>query len=317
MYNEQQKLRFFETITDNSKVKAEAAFKRVEPYEKKIDTDCACFSAQEILACFKQLNTPSINTLRNIRSALSVYADWCKNQNLLPDGINHYKEIGHPNMIDCLSIRKLEEGYLTEDEIFNLATSMENAFEKVAILLAYEGFLDGNYDAAYMVSGTDIDNGILYLGEKINTLSSLLESYIYEAEEASVYYRQQANGEVRELKFQDGGGPVFKQLYNAIRDYDTPELRQHFFERMFRRIRDYSGERFITIKKLNESGRINAIKSFMKAEGVLKGNETSKQMVDKAKETYLRHKKELDLRYGEILEVGRYFNVHETVFAAK
>jgi hypothetical protein len=113
------------------------------------------------------------------------------------------------------------------------------------------------------------------------------------------------NGDVKEVRFQDGGGPIFKQLYNNVRAYDTMDLRRHYFERLFRRIRDRAGEDFITIKKLNESGRINALKSFMATEGATD-----------ARKCFMAHKRELDLKYGTILEVGRFFAVHKDAFAA-
>ena len=133
----------------------------------------------------------------------------------------------------------------------------------------------------------------------------MLISYMYEAEAADRYYQCFENGDVKEVRFQDGGGPIFKQLYNNVRAYDTMDLRRHYFERLFRRIRDRAGEDFITIKKLNESGRINSLKSFMEAEGATD-----------ARKCFMAHKKELDLKYGTILEVGRFFAVHKDAFAA-
>ncbi len=235
-----------------------------------------------------------------MKSILSVYADWAKEQNLLPDGINHYREIGQPNLLACMSNEKVDEGYLTEDEVTEIVRSLENAFEKVAVLMAYEGFLFANYGDAYMVGSADIEGTRLRVGDYEGEASDKLRLYIEEAEEAECYYQRMPDGEVREVKFKDCCGPVFKQIYNAIRSYDTLDQRRHYFERLFRRIRDYTGERFITIKKLNDSGRINAIRNFMEAEGATD-----------ARQVFIAHKAELDLKYGEIREVGRFFAVHD------
>ena len=303
MYNELQKLRYIDTLTESSTIKASAAFKSVAPYEAKLDLDCSQFTVQEILACFKQLNSPSINTLRNMRSTLSVYTDWCKEQNMLRDGINHYREIVQPNLVECMSSQKIEESYLSEDNIYQIVNDLENAFEKVAVLLAYEGFLFANYYDAYMLSSADIEGNMLTVGSQTGEASDRLRLYIEEAEAAEAYYQRMPDGNDREVRFQDGGGPVFKQLYNAVRDYTTVDQRRHYFERLFRRIRDYAGERFITIKKLNDSGRINAIKKYMKEEGATD-----------ARKVFMEHKAELDAKYGEILEVGRFFAVHGDAF---
>ena len=304
MYNEQQKKRFLDGVTDSSRIKAEAAFKRVESYEKKCEMDCACFTVQEILACFKQINSPSINTLRNMKSALSVYADWCKEQNLLPDGINHYREIDHQDLFSCLSNEKVNRSILTKEEVMDAVRQLENAFEKVAVLLAYEGFLFSNYDAAYMVSTDNIYGDYLKVGEIENEASPELLLYIEEAEEAELYYWRKPDGDIKEIEFLPGGGPVFKRLYNAKRIYDTMDLRRHYFERLFRRIREYTGINFLTVKSLNESGRINSLKSFMETEGATD-----------ARAAFMANKKELDLRYGTVSEVGRFLTLHKDTLA--
>lgn len=304
MYNKLQKQRYIASLTESSKNKIQAVFKRTAAYEEKLDLDCSNFTVQDILACFKQCNTSSINTLRNMKSALSVYTDWCREQNLLRDGINHYTEIGQPNLLACLCSTKVEKSYLSEDEVIFLVTQMENAFEKVAILLAYEGFLFANYDAAYMVSSDDIDGSFLKVGEQEHKASPYLLEYIEEAEAADCYYLRQMGGNVKEMPFKPGGGPVFKQLYNAVREYNTMELRRFYFERLFRRIREYTGESFITIKKLNDSGRINELKRIMDAENAID-----------ARKCFMKHKAELDAKYGIILEVGRFFAVHGDAFA--
>ena len=235
-----------------------------------------------------------------MKSILSVYADWAKEQGQLPDGINHYREIGQPNLLACMSNEKVDEGYLTEDEVTEIVRSLENPFERVAVLMAYEGFLFANYGDAYMVGSADIEGDTLRVGPIKGKASPALLAYIEEAEAADIYYLRKWDGDVREIKFQDGGGPVFKQIYNAIRSYDTLDQRRHYFERLFRRIRDYTGERFITIRKLNESGRINAIRKLMEEEGSTD-----------ARRTFMAHKAELDARFGEIREVGRFFAVHD------
>lgn len=305
MYNEEQKKRYLDTLTEASKIKAETAFKRVGPFEQKTEIDCACFSAQEIVACFKQMNSSSINTIRNIKSALSVYADWCKDQNLLPDGINHYREISHQNLFGFMSAEKVSKSYLSEHEVETLANSLDNAFEVVAVRMAYEGFLYANYEAAYMVSSSDIEGKVLAVGSRSQIASEALRDAIVEAEAADVYIMHTESGSIRDITFQNGGGPVFKQLYNTARTYVTMEQRRHYFERMFRRIRDHIADPFITIKKLNDSGRINAIRNFM-----------AEEAATDAKAVFMKHKKELDLRYGEITEVGRYFSVHGDAFMA-
>lgn len=317
MYNEQQKRRFLEDITESSRIKTEATFNRTGPYEEKLGIDCGSFTVQEILDCLKQINTPAINTLRNVKSGLSVYADWCKEQNLLPDGINHYREISQQNLLDCMSNEKIEEGYLSKAEVYNVASSLENPLESVAILLAYEGFLFANYDACYTLSTSDLDGNILTVGDKRAEASADLIEYMKEAEAADNYILRRPDEETREMKFRSNWPPIFKQLYNNVRPYDTMEQRRHFFERLFRRIRGYTGERFITIKKLNESGRINALKSFMAAEGVLTGKESPEEKIRKIRGVFMKHKKELDLKYGEILEVGRFFKQHESIFTAE
>ena len=305
MYNEQQKKRFLDEITDSSRIKAEAAFKRVESYEKKCEMDCSGFTVQEILACFKQINSPSINTIRNMKSALSVYTDWCKEQNLLPDGINHYREVDHQDLFSCLSNEKVNRSILTKEEVMGAVRQLENAFEKVAVLLAYEGFLLSNYDAAYMVSSKDIYGDYLKVGEIENEASPELIEYIEEAEGTELYYWRKPDGEIREIPFLSGGGPVFKRLYNAKRIYDTMDLRRHYFERLFRRIRDYTCIDFLTVKSLNESGRINSLKSFMEAEG-----DTD------VKTAFMANKEKLDLKYGTVSEVGRFLTLHKSTLAA-
>ena len=300
MYNEQQKKRFLDGISELSGIKVRAVFKRIEAYEKENDLDCSCFSAQEALAFFKQYNTSAINTLRNAKSALSVYADWCKEQNLLPDGINHYTEISAGNLVDCLSDKKLEESYLSDRSVQRIVDQLENAFEKVAVLLAYEGVLFANYNDCYTISCSDIDGNHLTVGGEVHEISYKLRACMEEAEEADRYYLRQGDGNIKEMPFRSDWPPIFKQLYNAVREYDTMDLRRHYFERLFRRIREYTGERFITVKKLNDSGRINELKRLMEAEGATD-----------ARECFMKHKNELDAKYGTILEVGRFFAVHK------
>ena len=311
MYNTEQKERYLRRQSPRYLNSIELVLRQTEPFENRRELDCSEFNTKEITEMYKEMNVASLDTLSNRNSILKKYTDWCLSESLVADGVNHYDEINYEDIAKCTNKVSTRKKYLTTAEVYRVVDSLLNPLEKVVVLAAFEGVLmNGGYLSVYNMTSDDLDGNVIHLdGGKFFTLSNCIIEYIKQAENASHYIPYNQEGSQRALDgyaFDPNDHYVFKRMYNVPVRYETEHRAQIYFIRTLERIRrECSGDTsLLTIKALNESGRIEAIKQYMEQEGS-----------QDPRATMERHKNELDDRFGYIANCKRYIIKHAECFA--
>lgn len=308
MYNSEQKERYLRRQNSRYFVLIKKVLESAEPYEEELDLDCSAFNTKDIIGMYKRMNIASLDSINNKNSVFKKYTDWCLSENMVADGINHYDELNYEHMAKCVNKANASKKYLTREDVYNIIDDLQNPLEKVLVLAAYEGLImNAGYLSVYNISTEQLD-GNVFVGDqgKFFTLSDDIIEYMEEAEAADSYLAYTKSGDIKEFQFEEGNEYVFKRMYNVPTRYTDEHHAQIYFIRTFERIRkeiDRNAD-ILTIKALNESGRIDAIKTYMKAE-----NETNPQVVME------RHRDELNSTYGNVANIKRYVVKHADCFA--
>ena len=293
MYNEQQKQRFIQRLDDVMMARATWVFNKSELAESESKTDCGCFSVDEIAAMYKLWNFGSLDTLVTAHTILRKYADFCLSEHLSVDGVNHYMEIDYTALNGYVNTGLLMKSLLTREEVYKLAEELDNPLESVFICATFEGLAYGNSDDLYRISYDQVKDGVFVTrsGQK-KAVSETLMRYIRRAEEEDTFITHGKRQRI--VKFSSDDPPVFKQMYNGVVYTDSAGVR-FYFSRLMKRIKDDYGLQQLSMKGLHESGRIDAIKHYMKKEGC-----TNPEQIMET------HKTELEAQWGTMIAIKRY-----------
>jgi len=167
MYNEQQKLRFIDDKSEEVVAPVHAMvnfFNKAEQMETEMDKDLSMFSINEILDLYKTISSRSLDVINNINSLFGNYTSWCMSHNLVPSGINNFREITMEMMTSCVNKLAMENGILTEEEVLHIVRLLPNYREKFFVLMAYETGKTKNYEHIFKakLSDFDFDNNIFH-----------------------------------------------------------------------------------------------------------------------------------------------------------
>ena len=195
MYNEDQKIRYIEAVSDRFSEKnlenIISAFNKVEPIETRLGKDCCNFSTYEIQNCFAMTSYKNKYTLNVFHSNLKNYATWCNENFLIDDGINHYMEFSFSDFQMFIDKRFESKRYVTRKELLNLIRNVVNPRDQFIIISLFEfGKTDGYSDIVNIkLSDIDQDNltANLYTGRTVNVSKELIYIAIEADKETQLY----------------------------------------------------------------------------------------------------------------------------------
>ena len=180
MYNKILKSNFIDDREQNTNIPKTAflnMFAKSEPMEKELHKDVSLFSINEILELYKTVNTRSVDVLINLNSQFAMYATWCMSRNLIPTGINNFREITIEMLATCVNVLAMESGILSEEEIYSIIRRMQNDREKFFLLMLYETGKTKNFEHIFKakISDFDFDNLKLHTSDgRVVDVSSYL-----------------------------------------------------------------------------------------------------------------------------------------------
>ena len=243
-------------------------FETTEQYEIKLNRDICEWNTVEILAFYRKLATPYVQTLIVIHSALSQYTEWCLDNGLVRDNQNHFKEIPTSTVISCADINALSERIFTREELLSELKELPNDSDKFIILGLFEGIPIRDGVMARITLG-DLSGNELILrndaGIRIatRTLSKELISIMENAAAEQIYTSMASKQRIYPYDLNEK--TVIKTILsrkNALRCTDA-SLAQRM-RNCFR----WLGYEGITIKLLMESGRIQFIKDLCRENNI-------------------------------------------------
>lgn len=272
-------------------------FNITKEYEEMYGKDCSNFTTTEILNMFSSCSTRSWEQLLNFNSQLKIYTSWCIKECLVNDNQNHYEEIDKTDLYNCLNLGVKEKMILSREELLHTIRDFPNISDQFLALALFEGISGAGYQDFYLLTKKSFtDNSVKLQTRELIVSSTLIDMAEQSADEYTKYNRK---GVIR-LRYKQTDPCVIKDSVNSKADSIESNTRK-IQRRLLRLEKDY-GKAF-SYAGLKNSGRIDMIRSFMKED-----NSTD------VRETYDKHKEEIEFRYGKLQRVYRWIEENKQFF---
>ena len=148
MYNQELKERYRkekESYTTVSAYYFSSLFKRIEPFEEQLNKDASNFTAYEIINMYKTLAIMSLDTIVTMNSNLSMYTQWCIQQNLVNDYQNHYLEMTRDMLVSFVNKFAMDKKVVSRKQILEWCQQLPNPSDSFCLLGLFEGIRGGGY----------------------------------------------------------------------------------------------------------------------------------------------------------------------------
>ena len=242
MYNQKLKERYRkekESYTTVSAYYFSSLFKRTEPFEEELDKDASNFTTYEIINMYKTLAIMSLDTIATMNSNLSMYTQWCIQENLVNDYQNHYLEITRDMMASFVNKLAMDKKVVSREQVLDWCQQLPNPSDSFCLLGLFEGIRGGGYLEIALAKMEDFHDNIFiaYNGREIKVSSTLIE-YAKQSNETIEYQSISRNME-KEVNLIENGR-IIKDYPNVRRTESLPVLRRRTQSRLAR-IFNYMG----------------------------------------------------------------------------
>lgn len=236
MYNQKLKERYRkekESYTTVSAYYFSSLFKRTEPFEEELDKDASNFTTYEIINMYKTLAIMSLDTIATMNSNLSMYAQWCIQENLVNDYQNHYLEITRDMMASFVNKLAMDKKVVSREQVLDWCQQLPNPSDSFCLLGLFEGIRGGGYLEIALAKIEDFHDNIFtaYNGREIKVSSTLIE-YAKQSNETIEYQSISRNME-KEVNLIENGR-IIKDYPNVRRTESLPVLRRRTQSRLAR-----------------------------------------------------------------------------------
>lgn len=270
MYNQELKERYRkekESYTTVSAYYFSSLFKRTESFEEQLDKDASNFTTYEIINMYKTLAIMSLDTIATMNSNLSMYTQWCIQENLVNDYQNHYLEITRDMMASFVNKLAMDKKVVSREQILDWCQQLPNPSDSFCLLGLFEGIRGGGYLELALAKMEDFHDNIFiaYNGREIKVSSTLIE-YAKQSNETIEYQSISRNME-KEVNLIENGR-IIKDYPNVRRTESLPILRRRTQSRLAR-IFNYMGIlEYMNGNDIRMSGVIEMINSRCKELGI-------------------------------------------------
>lgn len=242
MYNQELKERYRkekESYTTVSAYYFSSLFKRIEPFEEQLNKDASNFTTYEIINMYKTLAIMSLDTIITMNSNLSMYTQWCIQENLVNDYQNHYLEMTRDMLASFVNKLAMDKKVVSRKQILDWCQQLPNPSDSFCLLGLFEGIRGGGYlELAFAKMEDFHDNTFTaYNGREIKVSTTLIE-YAKLSDE-TLEYQSISQNMTKEVSLIDNGR-VIKDYPNVRRSESLPVLRRRTQSRLAR-IFDYVG----------------------------------------------------------------------------
>lgn len=242
MYNQELKERYRaekESYTTVSTYYFSSLFKKTEPFEEQLNKDISNFATHEIINMYKTLAIMSLDTIVTMNSNLSMYTQWCIQENLVNDYQNHFLEIDRDMMATFVNKLAMDKKVVSRRQILDWCQQLPNPSDSFCLLGLFEGIRGGGYLELALAKMEDFNDNVFtaYNGREIKVSSTLIE-YAEQSNE-TLDYQSITNTMTREVSLIENGR-IIKDYPNVQRSESLVVLRRRTQSRLAR-IFDYMG----------------------------------------------------------------------------
>ena len=267
MYNETIKTRYIQEKSSTTNMPngyLARMFNKSDSFENKLDKDISNFTVYEIEDFYKTLNIKSLEYLTVLHSHLSLYTQWCLQQNLVLDCQNHFAEIPSTSLINYINVLALKKSIITRRTLYELIDGLVNPSDAFIMLALFEGIEGENYCELVNLKMSDFNGNKVKLctGREL-TISSKLVGL---AEESNI--EMEYCSLAKERKFPFLNEDLIIKNYPNCRLNDPYNKGRRIYNRVKRNFTEIGIDKFMKPKSLVDSGRIDYINTRSKELGI-------------------------------------------------
>lgn len=297
MYNNIIKEDYLRKISQSSEYMLRNLFNKLEPYEENKDKDICNFIEDEILEFLNGLYSSSSVTLLSYVSLLRSYTQWCCDNNINVDHINHFDMITIDMVSDCVNKMVIKAKYITLEELNSLVEDIVNVCDKALIMALFYGICGENCVELTNITLNDIDIATqkitLCTGRTVVVPRKLC--YLLSQSCSTYDYILTSTSSFDALPLSQDDETSFKRRANAR--FTTQEKAKLRVVSRLSKLRDYTGSIALSIDRLKNSGIIHHIKIAMDENGISKDEIfSSKEMLAIQKHYNCEHIKPFTLK---------------------
>ena len=285
MYNETIKTRYIQEKSSTTNMPngyLARMFNKSDSFENKLDKDISNFTVYEIEDFYKTLNIKSVEYLTVLHSHLSLYTQWCMQQNLVLDCQNHFAEIPSSSLINYINALALKKSIITRNTLYELIDGLINPSDAFIMLALFEGIEGENYCELVNLKMSDFNGNKVKLctGRELTVSSKLIGL----AEESNI--EMEYCSLAKERKFPFLNEDLIIKNYPNSRMNDPYNKGRRIYNRVKRNFNEIGIDKYMKPKSLVDSGKIDYINTRSKELGI-----TAKEFIynkDYAKEVRYR-----------------------------
>ncbi len=269
MYNENIKIRYIkekESTTNTPKDYLTRLFNKTETFEERLEKDICNFTTYEIIDFYKTLNMTSVDSLIVLSSHLSIYTQWCMQQNLVIDCQNHFLEIDSNSFVDYINTAMFKKSIITKNTLYNWLSQLENASDAFIMLALFEGIKGKEFCELVNLKMSDFNGNKVKLctGREL-IVSDKLVSLAKESNDTMIYYSVTAGKEKR-VPFLDED--LIIKNYPNCQETNSFYQGRRIYRRLLRNFESMGISKWMKPNSLVDSGKIDFINTRSKELGI-------------------------------------------------
>lgn len=270
MYNNNIKEEYLSKLNTSSKYMLRNLFTKTELYENEKEKDICDFIEDEIIEFLHSLFSSSSVTLLSYVSILRTYTQWCCDNNINADHINHFDMITIDMVNSCVNKMIKESKYITLKELEDTMEDIINVCDKALIYALFYGICGENCIELTNITSNDINLTTqeikLCTGRVIKAPAQLC--YLLGQSCNTYDYILTTSSNFNSLPLDQTDETSFKKRANAR--FSTQERAKLRVVARLGKLRESTGNIALSIDRLKNSGIIHHIKKVMEEKGISK-----------------------------------------------
>lgn len=239
-------------------------FRKVKPYEEKLNKDCSRFAKEEILKMYEEFGAKSVYVLLNYNTILKAYCAWRKHYHE-PENDIKYEEI-NTEMLTPL-IPKDANNLLSRQDVTEIEDRLYNWTDRAVLECLWEGLSGNSMKDLVGIEANMINHETKQLefsDGRVFDLTNRLYELLMEAFEETEYI---CYGDTVRVKKLIGINKLYKERSNA----HAKDTDDKYFRWVYRKImtfRDFVGIKGLTMKNIATSGMCHYLREGMERTGL-------------------------------------------------
>lgn len=281
-YNEEQKARFLEPLTESTRVSYSRVLSRAKYIEEPLGKDLYNFNQEEIELLIRYMNPKTLESVQHSVNIIQLYMRWAIEEDLRSNNINPLDGLTGKEYFKKFvdSTAKL---LFRDDEVYEIIDRLINFQDKAAVLSLYEGIGGKQFSELIQLRTTDIttgNNGIELTNEtghkRLFEASDRLMNVLLKAAEETEYFKK--NGEISSTARSSStvkllNSPyVMKPIHTNLKGFDR-KVQAHSITRKYRTIAELFDMPYFTPINVRNSGMLKMARDIYFSTGELTTND--------------------------------------------